>query len=98
MKINHQQGAQPYDFIQGNYFFLGENIKYHQTCNGYFEIDKTLRINGGDFLEILLRLMLLNLIVWQKMLLLTRFAWQQSHWPAANRLSRRKIVAMFQQF
>ena len=48
MKIYHQHGTQFNDSNQDIRRFFGENMNYHQIGKGYFEIDKTVKINDGN--------------------------------------------------
>ena len=48
MKIYHQHGSQFNDSNQDIHRFFGENINYHQIGKRYLEIDKTVKINGGN--------------------------------------------------
>ena len=43
IKVYHQQGAQLNDPDQNIEFIFGENNKYHQIGNSYFEFDITVR-------------------------------------------------------
>ena len=47
LKVYHKKGAQLNQLDQKSEFIFGENNNYHQTGNGYFEFDITVRKNDS---------------------------------------------------